>query len=94
MRIRQVTATELARNLSSYLSEVRYGSVVLEVRRGKEHVAQVVPPASAAGGFPIEQLNALVRSLPALEPDDAARFARDLEELDHTVGAARDPWAL
>jgi antitoxin (DNA-binding transcriptional repressor) of toxin-antitoxin stability system len=43
MGAREVTATEFARNLSSLLNEVRYQGVSLEVRRGKEAVAHVVP---------------------------------------------------
>lgn len=97
MSKRRVTATEFARNLSSHLSQVRYGSVELEVWRGKQPVARVLPPvalpgATPAPGFPIEQLNALFSNLPRLGADEAARFASDLESLDRTVGAARDPW--
>jgi antitoxin (DNA-binding transcriptional repressor) of toxin-antitoxin stability system len=81
---RKVSASEFARNLSSLLNEVRYQGVSLEVRRGKETVAHVVPPPSRPG-FPIERLNQLIATLPRLDKADAATFLDDLTALDRTL---------
>lgn len=93
MGYRRITATELARTLSSVLNEVRYRDVSLEVWRGKEVVARIEPPLSRrVSGFPLERLNALVRGLPRLESEDAQAFLDELRELDQQVGVAEDPW--
>jgi prevent-host-death family protein len=89
---KRVTATEFARNLSSMLNEVRYREVSIEVWRGKEPVARVVPAAPAAG-YPIDRLNALFATLPRLGARNAEAFLEDLQELDRTVGEAGDAWA-
>lgn len=92
MTAKRVTATEFARNLSSMLNEVRYRETSLEVWRGNEPVARVVP-ARPAPGFPVERLNAFVSSLPALSARDAEAFLRDLDEIDRTVSETDDAWA-
>lgn len=88
----RITATQLARNLSSLLSEVRYRNVSLEIWRGKEMVALIKPPSPDPVGYPIERLNDLLARVPPLESDDAQAFLDDLDALDTTVGAHRDPW--
>ncbi len=92
MSARRVTATEFARNLSSMLNEVRYKETSLEVWRGNEPVARVIP-AQPVPGFPIERLNAFVASLPGLSARDAEAFLRDLDEIDRTVSETDDAWA-
>ncbi|MBK9129473.1 MAG: type II toxin-antitoxin system prevent-host-death family antitoxin [Phycisphaerales bacterium] len=92
MSARRVTATEFARNLSSMLNEVRYKETSLEVWRGNEPVARVIP-AQPLPGFPIERLNAFVSSLPGLSARDAEAFLRDLDEIDRTVSETDDAWA-
>jgi antitoxin (DNA-binding transcriptional repressor) of toxin-antitoxin stability system len=84
MTSRRVTATEFARNLSSMLNEVRHGDAALEVWRGQECVARVVPVAQPPG-YPIDRLGDLFASLPRLDADDVKAFERDLAELDCTV---------
>jgi antitoxin (DNA-binding transcriptional repressor) of toxin-antitoxin stability system len=91
MGAREVTATEFARNLSSLLNEVRYQGVSLEVRRGKEAVAHVVPPPSRPG-FPIERLNHLMATLPRLDKADAEAFLEDLAVLDRTLVQSGAVW--
>lgn len=97
---RVVTATELARNLSSLLSEVRYGGVTLDVRRGKERMAIVQPPTGPASGtrsdvpagFPIDRLNAFLDALPRLDATEARAFMEDIRSIDDAVGRLDDPW--
>ena len=91
MPSRRVTATEFARNLSSMLNEVRYRDAALEIWRGKECVARVMPVARPSG-YPIDQLGQLFASLPRLDPDDATAFEHDLAELDRTVAMPSDSW--
>ncbi|HMM52699.1 MAG: hypothetical protein DWB43_12795 [Lautropia sp.] len=93
MTSKRVTATEFARNLSSMLSEVHYRGISLEVCRGRETVARVVPSGPPAG-FSVARLNDLFATLPRLGAGDADRFLADLDELDRTVGeAGADAWA-
>ena len=92
MANRRVSATEFARNLSSMLNEVHYRSASLEIWRGKECVARVVP-SQPPSGFPVDQLGGFFASLPRLVPGDAQAFETDLSDLDHTVLSADDPWA-
>lgn len=93
MTAKRVTATEFARNLSAMLNEVRYRETSLEVWRGKDLVARVVPPRAPAG-FPIAGLGAFVRGLPSLGAKGADAFLTDLDALDRTVGESdRDAWA-
>lgn len=91
MGAREITATEFARNLSSLLNEVRYQGVSLEVRRGKELMAHVVPPPSAPG-FPIARLNHLFATLPRLDKADAEAFLNDMAELDRSLVQTDDAW--
>lgn len=91
MSDRIVSATEFARNLSRLLNEVRFRDVSLEVRRGREPMARVIP-AGLPEGVPIDRLNALIARLPRLEADDADAFERDLADLDHGLSQADDPW--
>jgi len=78
MATKQISATQAARNFSSVLSQVRYQGAEFDVLRGKEIVARIVP-AAPSGGVPLDQLNALVASLPRLGPKEADAFARDIE---------------
>lgn len=46
------TATELSRNLSSLLGEVRYRRIDLEVTKGDEVIALGLPPVAVSAGCP------------------------------------------
>ena len=91
MPTKRVSATEFARNLSSMLNEVRYRDAALEVWRGKEIVARVLPPARPVG-YLIDRLSRLVAGLPRLDPDDVDAFERDLADLDRGVSNVEDAW--
>jgi hypothetical protein len=92
MTIRRVTATEFSRNLSSLLNEVRYRDLSIEVVRGKEIIARVIPP-EIPPGFPIERLNGFFASLPKLHENDREDFLEDVRTLDSVLTAETDPWA-
>jgi hypothetical protein len=91
MTTKRVSATQFARNLSSIMNEVRYRDLCVEVVRGKEVIARVIPPIRPHG-FPVERLNALVTALPKLDEEEAEEFLKDLHALDSTLSAQADPW--
>ena len=86
-----ITATEVARSLSGVLNQVRYQGRRFEVRRGKEIVAQIVPPQPTKG-VPIAELNQIFAKLPKLGKDEAEHFAKDLKEIRRAAKAPKDEW--
>lgn len=78
MAAKTITATDVARNFSDVLNQVRYQSAEFEIVRGKEVVARLLPPAPA-GGVPLDQLNELLKKLPRLGAREVDSFARDVE---------------
>ena len=86
-----ITATYLARNLSDLLNQVRYQRVTLEVTRGSDLVAYVCP-SPAMAGYPIDQLDRLLASLPQLSTDEVERFLADIQEGVASQSAEPDAW--
>jgi len=86
-----VAATFLARNLSDLLNQVRYQGVTLEVTRGSDIVAYVCP-SPAVTGYPIDQLDRLLASLPQMSPNEADRFLADIHEGVASQSAESDAW--
>ena len=86
-----ITATEAARSLSEVLNQVRYQGRRFDVRRGKEVVAQIVPPRPTKG-VPIAELNQIFAKLPKLGKDEAEQFAKDLKEIRRVAKPPRDEW--
>ena len=86
-----ITATYLARNLSDLLNQVRYQRVTLEVTRGSDLVAYVCP-SPAATGYPIDQLDRLLASLPQLSTDEVDRFLADIQEGVASQSPESDAW--
>jgi hypothetical protein len=78
MVAKKLTATEVVRNFSDILNQVRYQSAEFEIVRGKEVVARLLPPAPS-GGVPLDQLGEMMRMLPSLGSREADAFARDIE---------------
>ena len=86
-----ITATYLARNLSDLLNQVRYQRVTLEVTRGSDLVAYVYP-SPAVTGYPIDQLDRLLASLPPLSTAEIERFLVDIREGVASQSAESDAW--
>jgi antitoxin (DNA-binding transcriptional repressor) of toxin-antitoxin stability system len=86
-----ITATKAARSLSEVLNQVRYQGRRFNVRRGKEVVAQIVPPRPTQG-VPIAELNQIFSKLPRLGKDDAEQFAKDLKEIRRVAKPPSDEW--
>ena len=78
MAAKTVTATEVVRNFSDILNQVRYQSAEFDIVRGKEVIARLMPPAPA-GGVPLDQLGALLQALPRLGSREADALARDID---------------
>lgn len=78
MAAKSITATDVVRNFSDVLNQVRYQSAEFEIVRGREIVARLLPPAPA-GGVPLDRLSDLLQKLPHLGDREADAFARDIE---------------
>ncbi|MEX2530503.1 MAG: type II toxin-antitoxin system Phd/YefM family antitoxin [Gemmatimonadota bacterium] len=87
----QATITELLRNFSDYVNRVAYRGERFVVTRGGKPVAELSPVSS---GRRLGDLPSLFDSLPRLDEEDAAAFARDLERFRLEPGAdgPLDPW--
>ncbi|MCK7496166.1 MAG: hypothetical protein MZW92_38455 [Comamonadaceae bacterium] len=72
---------------------MRYQGLTLEVRRGNEVIACVTPPTKVAG-FPIDQLDALLSSAPALSDVESREFLRDIHEATDRLVAEGSAWDL
>jgi antitoxin (DNA-binding transcriptional repressor) of toxin-antitoxin stability system len=86
-----VSATEAARTFSELLNKVRYLGETIEIQRGRDIVARLVPP----GPFKIismSELNSFFASLPHLAPEDAEAFAADLTKIRHEPLSPGDQW--
>lgn len=98
-----IPVTEFARHLSDYLARVAYKDESFVVTRGGRPVARVVPiianrppgevkrPRGLSGAEFLEVL----RSLPKLDPEEAAAFADDIEAAQAEANSRvnHDPWA-
>lgn len=91
MKHRRLSATEVARNFSDVLNQVRYQSVTVDVTRGREVIAQISPAASA-GGLPIAELGRLFASLPPLGEEEAEAFVADIDAGLSQLGRVDHPW--
>jgi hypothetical protein len=86
-----ITATYLARNLSDLLNQVRYQRVTLEVTRGSDLIAYVCP-SPAMTGYPINQLDRLLASLPQFSTDEVEGFLADTRAGVASQSAEPDTW--
>lgn len=84
-----ITATELARNVSSSIDRVRITRKSLHVTKGSQTVAELCPPPKR--GLPIEQLPNLLASLPKLG-DDSKAFERDLAKARSKAAFPEPAW--
>jgi len=92
MTTRSITATNLARNFSDLLNQVRYQHITLEVMRGNELIAYV-SPGPVAAGYPISQLDLLLAGLPRLSAEHTQQFLDDIHHGVTDQPMERDTWA-
>jgi hypothetical protein len=88
-----LTVTQFSRGLSDFLNQVQYQGQTLDIQRGKKVVARVLP-ASAADGFPIDQLDTVLARGPQLSASERQTMAKDLGELRGNLAHRRNPWDL
>ena len=84
----RITATELARRLGDVLGKIRYRGDVFIVERNGEPVARLAPLAVRSAGTLREGLRAWTAAA-----NDVGAFADDLERINRTDQAPRNPWA-
>jgi antitoxin (DNA-binding transcriptional repressor) of toxin-antitoxin stability system len=87
-----VTVDELARNLPGYISEVVDRGEHVFLKRGTQVVAELRPVSRPRK---MEELPAILASLPHLTPKEAEEFEKDIEQVRERLNQqkARDPWA-
>lgn len=88
----RITVTELMRNFREYIGRVAHGGERFLLSRGGKTVAEL---RGVASGRRLEELPAMLESLPRLPPDEAETFARDVETARAQLAATaepRDPW--
>jgi antitoxin (DNA-binding transcriptional repressor) of toxin-antitoxin stability system len=83
---KRLSATELAKNLSSILSRVQYRGERFVVERNGEAVASIVP-VEPTKGMTVKEFFEFLRQIP--RPDD--QFADDLEAIQAEQGIAEMP---
>jgi hypothetical protein len=89
--IQTTKATDLVRNLSSMIDQVRIsGKPLLINKKGAKTVAELRPPPKV--GFPVMRLQELFKSLPALGKEQPAML-RDMVKIRKKAGLPKDPWA-
>jgi antitoxin (DNA-binding transcriptional repressor) of toxin-antitoxin stability system len=90
--MRTVSVTEVARDFAEYVNREAYRGERYTLMRGGKAVAELSPVPT---GVRIEDLPALLASLPRLTPEEAEAFGRDIEAARPRPGDDdfRDPWA-
>ena len=87
-----ITVTEFSCVLSNFLSQVQYQGKSLDIQRGKQVIARVLP-AVASSGFPIDQLDDELSKGPQLSASERLAMAQDVGSVRNSLKAKTDPWA-
>lgn len=85
------SVTEVARHFADYINRVAFRGEHFVLMRGNRAVAELRP---VPAGKRLDELPALLASLPGLSPEDAASFAMDLDGARSTLSREplRDVW--
>jgi antitoxin (DNA-binding transcriptional repressor) of toxin-antitoxin stability system len=86
-----VSATEAARTFSELINKVRYLGETIEIQRGRDIVARLVPPGPPKI-ISMSEMNDFFSSLPHLDSDDGDAFAADLAKIRQEPLSPGDPW--
>lgn len=89
-KLHSITATDLVRNLSRMIDQVRVSGQPLLIKKGTQTVAELRPPRKV--GFPLDQLYELLASLPKLGGEKKV-LARDLAKVRRKAALPKTPWA-
>lgn len=87
-----LSVTEMVRGFSDYVNRVMYRKESFILLRGRRPVAELRPIPT---GIRLSELDATLRSLPALSVGEAEAFAADIEDARAQLpaGETSDPWA-
>jgi antitoxin (DNA-binding transcriptional repressor) of toxin-antitoxin stability system len=84
---KKLTVTEAVRSFSEILGRARFKGERFVLLKGGKPVAEM-GPTDAPAAVRLGDLPAILDALPHLDPDDAERFADDLESARGATGAA------
>ena len=90
MKHESISATELARNISTSVDKVRVSGKSIYITKGTQTVAELCPPPKT--GYPVDQLAEMISSLPGLGVDTEA-MSSDLKKVRQQAKLPGDPWA-
>ena len=89
MKHESISATELARNISTSVDKVRVSGKSIYITKGTQTVAELCPPPKT--GCPVDQLAEMISSLPGLGVD-AEAMSSDLKKARQQAKLPGDPW--
>jgi len=89
MAIKQISVTEAARNFSELVSRVHYQGGTTILLKGGKPMVKLSPANRPKTG---RELAALWPEHPALSPDEAASFERDLNYSRSRLGPFASKW--
>ena len=84
-----ITATELVRNLSGVIDQVRMSGKSLLIKKGTQTVAELHPPPKV--GIPVTKLGELLASLPKLE-NEKTIMSQDVANLRKKAVLPKSAW--
>ena len=84
-----ISATELVRNLSVVIDQVRITGHSLYITKGSQTIAKISPPPKP--GLAINKLAGLLKSLPKLG-DDTKNMEADLTNIRRQTSLPDNPW--
>ena len=87
-----ISATEMSRDLSNILNEVRYHGKSFEIQRGKEIIARIIPVTISKNRMMMSELKDLLAHLPSLDKKDRQDFSNTIAEIRSTMDRVENPW--
>ena len=84
-----ITATELVRNLSLFIDQVRISGQSLYITKGSQTVAELSPAPKV--GYPINRLADLLNTLPKLN-EEAQAMSDDIKQIKQSSNLPESPW--
>ena len=85
----KISATELARNLSSVIDRVRVNRTHIIITRRNQSIAELIP--AQRQGFPVARLAEFLKDQ-SLDPTDQENFSRDLDLIRKESLLPDSPW--
>ncbi|MEA3467431.1 MAG: type II toxin-antitoxin system prevent-host-death family antitoxin [Thermodesulfobacteriota bacterium] len=85
----KISATELARNLSSIIDKVRISRTHIIITKRNQNIAELIPAHNQ--GFPAAKLAEFLKDL-ALGPVDQKEFSADLDLIRKESLLPDSPW--